>query len=187
MRKAIHLRYLVDQHTFKLEPETNAQPKLIGPLIISVKLPLSTSSTKFEDLVFHISLKGSEVSINSSNGENISIKINDHLVWQRFLNQNITQFVGLIGAALLSAGKEDFLWVESDNNRKVWILGLIRSEKSFEGMLVECPRRNDLDRTFWYFRPGEYSNEKRLVYRFVNIFTLKGMGEVEFLPAMYYR
>lgn len=174
MDEKIHIQCRIDKDTFELKPETTVPTRLPESFVISVVFQSCSEISQMKDfkkVVYDIQQKELEVWIDSVSGK-IYIKMEKTKDWQRFLNQNFQQFVGLIVVSLITEGKEDFIWVEPSDNEKVWILGMVWNNniRQWEGMLAERNRIANLDRDFWTNNTkGDISYTKQCARRLFNL------------------
>ncbi len=129
------VQYKIDKITFELKPETSVPIAFEEPIVVSVTLPNNRKvSFRIQKII------EAECWITSDYGK-ICIKTEKLKDWERFLSYNFMQVVGLCTTALITKGKEDFLWIEPSNNNKVWILGVVWNNNHWDGMLVERERK----------------------------------------------
>lgn len=155
--------YKINENTFELKPDTNIQIKTDEPFMVSVTFPHNPKILQRRKVIFTIQKPiKTEYWITSDYGK-ICIKTENPQDWRKFLSSNLLQLIGLIFATLIAEEKEDFLWIEKSNSRKVWILSLIWNRNYWEGMLVERLRLrpSDLNNTFWFNGENkeQYANE----------------------------
>lgn len=154
METTSHIRYGMNENSFELEPYGSTQLCPDKPFRVSVEIPrISKLSGWGEQRTLTLSLyKCSEgdVKVNSGLGE-ICIKTQRPGDWQKFVNSNLRQLIGLLSAALMRKDREDFLWVEPTEDGKVWIMGIVWKNDTgyWEGMLTKCSRQPSLDVDFW--------------------------------------
>ena len=183
--QTICIRYKTDENSFELNPEypaINTPIEFRKPFVISVTLPHFgvLHGGRLEEVRFKILQAGElERWIISDYGK-ITIRTEKPKDWQRFLNSNFLQFVGLITAALVGQKQEDFLWVEQSNNGNVWIFGIVWSNEYWEGMLVERKRLDTLPTD--YFLTAERDKKEHATELFL---LLKSKEEGLGLPDSF--
>lgn len=168
MSRKGYIQYKIDEDTFELKPDTNVQIDIEYPFIVSLVFSHNLRFLQIlnlENVTFSIQ-KPNEVEcwIISDYGK-ICITIENSEDWQKFLNSNFLHLMGLIFAALITKGREDFLWIlpSASNSGKVWIIGIVwnKMKEHWDGMLVERPRPADLNKSFWFIKHGEESKKER--------------------------
>jgi hypothetical protein len=161
-------RYIVQPNTFELHPGKVAI-ELEKPFRVTVILPENPAIFKEgeRELSFWVQgdyKKGHRVVFDS--GE-IHIKTEKPNDWQRFLETNFSQLIGLFVAARVCIGQEDFIWVEPSGEETVWFLGMqwdiCKDKKIGCGMLVERrrPHQVHLDVSFWFIDKKDKQLEKK--------------------------
>ncbi|MFX0198577.1 MAG: hypothetical protein ACFFCW_20850 [Candidatus Hodarchaeota archaeon] len=177
MSRVLNIKYDVDETSFELKPKVIFQSVIKEPFVVNVDIPeeprLSTTGL-YHKLVFDFQ-RSSELKIRVSSelGE-IHIKIQKPGYWRRFLESNFSQFIGLLSAAFIHLGKEDFLWIEPSSNLKVWIIGIVwdSDKRYWNGMLAQCKRLTNLDVDFWLIATGQ-KKRKLAARRLFNSLTEK--------------
>jgi len=183
------IQYLIDKNTFKLKPK-NTLTKITESFMVSVMFPSCSESFCMRDLKeveLNIKQMESEIRINNNDGGEILIAIEKPEDWYRYLNKNLSHFIGLITTVFIAKGKEDFLWIQQSNCKKIWILNVVWENSNWKGLLVECLRPIDLNRIFWEIMPGERGEKRNKELAANELFNFlkdkKGLG----LPEDFFK
>jgi len=152
-------RYILQPGTFEIQLETGSPIGLDNPFGVSVRLPGERAIlTKDDTNEISFRVQGNDkqnyqVVFDSCE---IHIKTEKSNDWQRFVESNLLQVVGLLSVVWICKGREDFIWIEPGEDNKIWLFGIQWNvdRDVGEAFLVERPKptQSDWDIEFWLLK-----------------------------------
>ena len=138
MKSISHITCVVVDESFELKLASEIH--FDNVLVVDILMPRDGSEHRINNIQFTIKNSYHQVIVDAYSDKKFIFNIESVDDCTQFLRENLLDFIGLITAAIMSNGHEEFLWVEKKSDEFVWILGLICNDNYWSGKLLECPK-----------------------------------------------